>query len=191
MKTTEVVWCTFCQDRPAIGRMVIMKDESREQLGVIEGLEGAACDLHGREWTGTPVATDETNGEVAVLQYVHPDYQKVTEQLIEEFSGDQVCAQCGDPIEPMPIWVADRILRAHPRLVLDKELKWEGLCQDCGEAALCDCDGETTVCSCCGEEILGCDPEDVEIDIDDIDDDDDDSEEDDEDEDSGPTELEH
>jgi len=131
-------WCSFCEDRPAIGRMVIMRDRSRDQISEIRGEDGAACDLHGRAWTGTPVAANEDTGGYAVLQYVHPDYIKVTEQHIADFACEKTCSECGDPAEPLPLWAVDRILMAHPYLVLDTdEFRWEGICQECASRHAC------------------------------------------------------
>jgi len=140
MTTHDLTWCCFCQDRPAIGRMVVMRDKSREQVSEITGPEGAACDLHGRSWTGVPVATDTDTKEFAVLQYVHPEFSQVTEEDMANFAQEKICAECGDPTDPLPLWVAERILRAHPKLVLESEWRWDGICGDCAERIACpDC----------------------------------------------------
>lgn len=126
----EPVWCSFCQDRPAVGRLVVMQDHTRTILGELDGPNGVACDLHGRAWTGSYIATNNKTGAVAVLQYVHPDFEKVTEKQIVDFSRQQVCSQCGKPIEGMPLWFAERILRAYPQLVFGGG-EWDMTCPDC------------------------------------------------------------
>lgn len=117
--------------------MVVMRDESREIISEIVGVDGRACDLHGRAWTGVPVAEHEDDEHIAVLQYVHPDYEQVTEDHITDFAGEKVCAECGDPTEEMPLWIAERILRAYPDLVLGKDFRWEGICHDCAHKEQC------------------------------------------------------
>jgi len=117
--------------------MVIMRDKSCDMISKINGAEGAACDLHGRHWTGVPVAAHDDSGEYAVLQYVHPDYIKVTERQIADFAAEKLCSVCGDPTEEMPLWVVERILKAHPYLVLQHNLEWEGICQDCAKKNAC------------------------------------------------------
>jgi len=113
--------------------MVVMKDRSRDQISVIDGNEGVACDLHGRSWTGEPIGTNEKTGEVAVFQYVHPDYEQVTEPDTIKFAGEKICTDCGGPTEPMPLWVADRILKAHPRLAFDCGHTFAGICHECAD----------------------------------------------------------
>jgi hypothetical protein len=137
MTINEPIWCAFCNDRPAVGRMVIMKDQSRDQISVVAGVDGCACDLHGRAWTGVPLSSHETTGEVAVFQYVHPDFEQVTENHTIDFAGEKVCTKCGDPTEPMPLWVADRILKAYPSLVLDQGYCWDGICHECAQESEC------------------------------------------------------
>ena len=140
MTTNEIVWCCFCQDRPAVGRMIVMVDQSREEISEITGPEGAACNLHGRSWTGVPVATDKTTNEFAVLQYVHPDFSRVTESHMHNFSQEKICGDCGDPTDPLPLWAVERILRARPGLVLESECRWDGICADCAARTACpDC----------------------------------------------------
>jgi len=118
--------------------MVVMRDQSREKLHEIIGDDGAACDLHGRSWTGVPVASNEDTGEYAVLQYVHPDYVHVTEEQTLAFASEKTCAECGDPTEPLPLWAVDRILMAHPYLVLEHdEFRWEGICFECAHKNSC------------------------------------------------------
>lgn len=142
MTIQEPVWCAFCEDRPAIGRMVVMRDQTRDMIAEINGENGVACDLHGRAWTGVPVAAHDESGEVAVLQYVHPDFEKVTELHITDFASEKTCIECGDPTDPMPMWVAERILKAHPGLVLDMDYRYEGICGECAENTGCPhCDG--------------------------------------------------
>ena len=145
MADNEPVWCAFCEDRPAIGRMVLMRDESREQVGELKSDVSAACDLHGRAWTGAPVGESD-DCKVAVLQYVHPEFEKVTEKDIIAFAADGSCSMCGDPMGPIELWVAERILRAHPQAVLDKDYRWEPLCGNCADE--CDCDHCTGECRC-------------------------------------------
>lgn len=121
----------------------MMRDQSREQISAISGKEGGACDLHGRHWTGAPIAEREVDGEKAVLQYVHPDYIQVTESHLCDFAAEKTCAVCGDPTEEMPLWVAERILKACPGLVLEKGYRWEGVCQSCARESGCShCAGE-------------------------------------------------
>lgn len=123
--------------------MVVMRDQTRDQIAEIDGENGRACDLHGRAWTGVPVASQDETGEVAVLQYVHPAFIQVTEQHIADFADEKTCTECGDPTDPMPLWVAERILRAHPELVLDMDYRWEGICAECAERGGCPhCDGD-------------------------------------------------
>lgn len=138
MTMIEHVWCSFCEDRPAIGRMVLMRDETREQIGELSSEDSAACDLHGRAWTGVTVAAHETDDDYAVLQYVHPAYAMVTETHIVAFAAEKTCSECGDPTEPIPLWAVDRILKAHPYLVLDSdERRWEGICHECAKNNAC------------------------------------------------------
>lgn len=113
--------------------MIVMRDESREVIDEITGPDGRACDLHGRGWTGCPVAEHE-DGYIAVLQYVHPDFEQVTEEQIQDFAGEKTCHQCGDPTEPLPVWLAERIIRAYPELVLGGNFRWEGICKACAKA---------------------------------------------------------
>ena len=127
----EHVWCSFCEDRPAMGRMVVMEDRSSVQISEISGKNGAACDLHGRAWTGVPISAGDVTGLFAVLQYIHPDYEQVTVEHISEFASEKVCCKCGDPTEPLPVWAVERILKAYPYLVLSDDLGWEGICQQC------------------------------------------------------------
>ena len=117
--------------------MVIMRDQSRDQICAIDGNDGRACDLHGRAWTGTTAAIHDDEDVVAVLQYVHPDFVKVTEAHIVDFAEERVCKQCGDATEPMPLWLADRILKAYPGLVLMDGYYWEGLCRQCSPVDGC------------------------------------------------------
>jgi hypothetical protein len=140
MIVNNLIWCCFCQDRPAVGRMVVMRDESREQISEITGPEGAACDMHGRAWTGAPVNDGDISHEFAVLQYVHPDFSRVTESDIVNFGQDETCGDCGGPTDPIPLWAVERILRAHPSLVLDSEWEWDGICITCSDNNTCsDC----------------------------------------------------
>jgi hypothetical protein len=140
MENNDLIWCCFCQDRPAVGRMVVMRDESREQISEILGPEGAACDLHGRARTGVPVDDGGIAHEFQVLQYVHPDFSRITESDIVSFAQDEVCAECRGPTNPIPLWAVERILRAHPSLVLDPEWEWDGVCVTCAENNMCsDC----------------------------------------------------
>lgn len=132
-ETDGIVWCAFCEDRPAVGRMILMKDESREVIGEVDPDIGAACDLHGRAWTGAPVGGNEETGEIAVLQYLHPNFEQVTEKDIVDFAADTICSVCGDPMGPIELWVAERVLRANPHIVLDKEFRWDSICGDCTE----------------------------------------------------------
>ena len=137
MTINEPIWCSFCEDRPAVGQMIVMQDKSRIEISAVPGTDGVACDLHGRAWTGVPVASHDGTGEFAVLQYVHPEFENVTETHIVEFAGEKTCSECGDPTEAMPLWVAERILRAHPQLVLSDEYRWEGICVECAENNAC------------------------------------------------------
>jgi len=114
-----------------------MKDQSRDQISEIIGSDGAACDMHGRHWTGVPVSEREETDEKAVLQYVHPDYVQVTENHIIDFAGEKICAVCGDPTEEMPLWVAERVIRAYPGLVLEQNYRWEGICHSCAHQSDC------------------------------------------------------
>ncbi|MGD9729227.1 MAG: hypothetical protein AB7L09_01155 [Nitrospira sp.] len=141
MTTHSMIWCGFCQDRPAIGRMIVMRDESREIIDEIDGADGYACDLHGRSWTGIPVE-HEDDATQGVLQYVHPDFAQVTEEQIQNFSGEKTCCECGDPTTPMPVWLAERIIRANPDLVLQQNYQWEGICYDCAHKSQCPHCGE-------------------------------------------------
>ena len=133
----DPIWCSFCEDRPAVGRMVIMADRSRELIGDVPGDDGAACDLHGKAWTGHPIASRGSVDQVAVLQYVHPDYDQVTEDHIVDFAGEKICVKCGDPTEEMPLWVSERILRARPALALEESYQWEGICHECAASDGC------------------------------------------------------
>lgn len=145
MTVSEPIWCEFCEDRPAIGRMILMVNETRIEVSPADvGLPYTrACDLHGRAWTGTRVGKNEETGEVAVLQYVHPDWILVTEEQLVEFSGEKTCSVCGDPTDPMPLWVAERILKMHPEIVLDEGFRWDGICGDCAHIHGCPhCDDE-------------------------------------------------
>lgn len=143
MTVNEPIWCEFCEDRPAVGRMILMINETRTEIApVVEG-PTYACDLHGRAWTGTPVGENGETGEKAVLQYVHPDWIQVTEKQLVDFSGEKTCSVCGDPTDPMPLWVAERILRMHPEIALDEGFRWEGICDDCAHTHGCPhCDDE-------------------------------------------------
>jgi len=117
-----------------------MRDKTRDQISELNPDHGAACDLHGRAWTGVPVAASEASGDYAVLQYVHPAYAKVTEGDIVAFSAEKTCCECGDPTDPLPLWVVDRILMANPYLVLDVDddgERWEGICQECASEKSC------------------------------------------------------
>jgi len=116
--------------------MIVMKDQSRDVIDTITGDDGAACDLHGRHWTGIPVAAHDDTGDVAVLQYVHPDFERVTESHIIDFADEKTCCECGDATAPLPLWVAERILRACPNLVLEPG-RWEGICRACAHKAGC------------------------------------------------------
>lgn len=145
MTVSEPIWCEFCEDRPAIGRMILMVNETRIEVAPADvGLPYTrACDLHGRAWTGTRVGKNEETGEVAVLQYVHPDWIQVTEQQLVEFSGEKTCSVCGDPTDPMPLWVAERILKMHPEIVIEEGFRWEGICDECAHLHGCPhCDDE-------------------------------------------------
>ena len=137
--------------------MVVMRDESREVVDQLVGAEGRACDLHGRAWTGSPITKHRDNGTsesdetsepdeiVGVLQYVHPDFDQVTEDYIQDFAGEKICCQCGDPTDPMPVWLAERILRAHPDLVITGKFRWEGICFKCAhkeQCSSCNSDGD-------------------------------------------------
>jgi hypothetical protein len=137
MSLIKHIWCSFCEDRPAVGRMVVMIDRSRHKVQDVIGDDGAACDLHGRAWTGVPIASKEETGEYAVLQYVHPDFIKVTEEHIQAFAVEKTCSECGDPTDPLPLWAAERILMANPHLVLEQEFRWEGICIDCAHKNNC------------------------------------------------------
>lgn len=137
MTPKDLIWCGFCEDRPAVGRMIVMRDESRDIIAELGGSDGRACDLHGRAWTGVPVAEHEDDETSAVLQYVHPDFEQVTEEHIQDFAGEKTCSECGDPTEPMPIWVAERVLRAHPDIVLEHNFRWEGICFECAHKGHC------------------------------------------------------
>lgn len=137
MSDHGIVWCAFCEDRPAIGHMVVMKDRSREVISELDDTDGRACDLHGRNWTGVPVGANDETGDVIVLQYVHPDWDQVTEDHIRDFADEKTCVQCGDPTEKMPMWVAERILRAHPDLVIGMGYRWDGICHECAENTGC------------------------------------------------------
>lgn len=118
--------------------MIVMRQHSCDVIADIDGPDGRACDLHGRAWTGVPVAEHEDDEEiVAVLQYVHPDWEQVTEAHIVDFAEEKLCADCGDPTEEMPRWVAERILRANPFLVLDVDDRWEGICFECAHKNQC------------------------------------------------------
>jgi hypothetical protein len=91
------------------------------------------------------MAAQDGTGDVAVFQYVHPNYELVTQQHIDEFSGEKTCCECGDPTEPMPVWLAERILKAHPYLVLELDHRWEGICSECAQICHCPhCSGQHT-----------------------------------------------
>ena len=137
MTVHEPIWCGFCEDRPSVGQMILMADKTREVLPINQEAPTNACDLHGRSWTGTPVGEDTTTDTVVVLQYVHPDWEQVTEQDIVDFSGEKTCSMCGDPTSPMPLWLAERILRMHPQLVTEEGFRWEGICDDCAHTHGC------------------------------------------------------
>lgn len=113
-----------------------MLDRSNDQITALTPSDGAACDLHGRAWTGVPVATNE-DGESAVLQYVHPDWAKVTPAQISAFQAEKTCCECGDPTDELPDWVANRILMACPNIVLEEASRWEGICAPCAHKKVC------------------------------------------------------
>jgi hypothetical protein len=117
--------------------MVIMVDRSRELVGDVPGDAGAACDLHGREWTGHPIEPQTATGPEVVLQYVHPNFDQVTEDHVIDFAGEKTCSKCGDPTEAMPLWISERILRARPNLVLEESYRWEGICHECAGSEGC------------------------------------------------------
>jgi len=120
-----------------------MRDKSRDQISELSGHDSAACDLHGRAWTGVPVAASEDSGDYAVLQYIHPDFEQVTESHLQAFAGEKLCHKCGDPTEPIPLWAVERILKAHPYLVLKPDFLWEGICYQCAHDSECsNCKGE-------------------------------------------------
>jgi len=120
-----------------------MEDKSCHQISEIRGEDGRACDLHGRAWTGVPVAANEATGGYAVLQYIHPDYTQVTLQHISAFSTEKICCECGDPTEPLPKWAVERILKAHPYLVLKNDYRWDGICYRCANDSVCPhCSGK-------------------------------------------------
>lgn len=146
MPPEEPIWCAFCQDRPMVGRMIVMIDGTNEQVGTIDIDEGAACNMCGRSWTGAKVAEVTEAGSdderVAVLQYEHPDYVKITDRHIREFAAEHACSQCGDHTEELPLWAADRVLRASPHLALDEE--FDAICATCAENYFSDPSEEST-----------------------------------------------
>ena len=73
---------------------------------------------------------------------MHPDYEQVTELHASEFAGEKTCSECGDPAGPLPMWAVDRILMAHPQLVLESDrFRWEGICKECAKREACShCD---------------------------------------------------
>lgn len=123
-----------------------MKNESREVIDELVGPDGRACDLHGRGWTGTVVG-EHDSGFTVVLQYVHPDFEQVTEDQIQDFSGEKTCAKCGDPTEPLPVWLSERLIRAYPGLVLSDDYSWEGICKRCAK------EHHDRTCTQCGDDI--------------------------------------
>ena len=121
-----------------------MINETRQVIAPIADGPTWACNLHGRAWTGTPVGKNEDTDETAVLQYVHPDWVQVTEKQIVEFSAEKTCSNCGDPTSPMPLWVAERILRMHPEIVIEEGYTWDCICDECAHMHGCPhCDDET------------------------------------------------
>ena len=124
--------------------MIVMLDESRQEAITSVDTPTNACDLHGRSWTGNPVGEDESTGVVAVLQYVHPDWEQVSEKHVTDFSGEKTCSMCGDPTSPMPLWLAERILRMHPQLVTEEGYRWEGICDECAHDHGCPHCGDET-----------------------------------------------
>lgn len=131
MQPPEPVWCAMCADRPMVGHMIVMLDGTTEQIGEITLDEGAVCDLCGRSWTGAVIAESGDDGRAAVLQYLHPDFEKLTESQIKEFAAEHICSQCGDPTDELPLWVAERVLKASPHLAMADEI--DAICEKCAK----------------------------------------------------------
>jgi hypothetical protein len=113
-----------------VGHMIVMVDGSSEQVGALSIEEGAACDMCGRSWTGATISeSSEEDGRVAVLQYLHPDFDALTEEQIHNFTLEHACSQCGDPTEELPRWAAERVLRANPHLALAD--RYDAICEAC------------------------------------------------------------
>lgn len=122
-----------------VGSMVVMLDETSEQVGSLALDEGGACDRCGRSWTGAKIAERDDDNKIAVLQYLHPDFEKLTTDQISEFAAERACSQCGDPTEELPRWMAERILRASPHLVLDDN--FEAICEKCAANYFAESEG--------------------------------------------------
>lgn len=123
-----------------VGHMIVMLDCSTEEIGGISIDEGGACDRCGRSWTGAPIAEATDDGRIAVLQYMHPDFSKITEAHVRDFASEHACSQCGDPTEELPYWMAERVLRANPRLGLDEE--FNAICERCAANFFADETGQ-------------------------------------------------
>lgn len=116
--------------------MIVMVDGSSEQVGAIAVEEGSVCDMCGRAWTGAVVAENIEDDRVAVLQYLHPDFEKVTEQQIRDFASEHACSQCGDPTDELPLWMAERVLRANPHLAMAEN--FDAICERCAKNYFAD-----------------------------------------------------
>ena len=135
----DPLWCAFCEDRPALGRMIIVGEGTQDILGDLPPETGAACDNCGRNYSGAEVGKNKETGRVGVLQYEHDDFSKITEEDIVRFLAAQKCVVCEDTWE-IERWAAERILRQSPSSILDEgQVTWTAVCERCAALGLCPC----------------------------------------------------
>jgi len=143
----EPEWCALCADAPAVGRLFpvvyLTQDEVKSERPLPRH-ETRCCARCGNQASDSFVDENFETGRMAVLQFEHDDFAKVSEKRILELVGqleNAQCSLCGKKMENDPDAMparplAEKLLREHPNMKYVT-----AVCADCAPS-----------CPCCDEE---------------------------------------
>ena len=140
-ETLDPRFCSFCQDRPPMGIMLVVEQFKQDTLW---NSEFTACEMCGHRYTDAPVAEHPETGAIAVLQFEHNDFEAGSPvvQKIKNQLDNMVCQVCDEAIDVSDPAV-DHLVLATKMVRMNPEAdSIRVTCGNCGGAGLCPCCNE-------------------------------------------------
>lgn len=135
---TEPAWCSFCEDQPAAGRMLVVEGETRAVVAELEFEEYGACGNCGITYTGCPIP--ETIAKPGLeFQFEHLDFREVTQEQLDAVARRlEICCVCETSMGPPEAWAVRRLIQQTPQAALDPENHpLTATCGKCSSLGLC------------------------------------------------------